>query len=106
MRRRFDAAELWAELDLPVDACIAYVDASPARQAFRASLFSRIVPAVKDIGLWSASIRKAFADMGVLGFGQVPLDRLQAADEAHARELDARRRQIDATIAAASSGEA
>ena len=100
MRQRFDAAELWGELGLPAAECAAYVNASPARQAFRAMLFSRIVPAVKDIGLWGHGIQKAFAGMGVLGFAQVPIDRLQAADEAHALQVDARRRHVEAAIAA------
>jgi hypothetical protein len=99
MRARFDAIELWRALDLPEKQCIEYVDASESRQAFRAMLFSRIVPAVKDIGLWGPRIRGAYSRMGVLGFAQVPIDKLQAGDEARAREFDARRQQVERTIA-------
>ena len=99
MRTRFDAAELWRELDLPEKECIDYVDASESRQAFRAMLYSRIVPAAKDIGLWGARIRKTFENMGILGYAQVPLDKLQASDEAIAREFDARRQHVERTVA-------
>ena len=62
-------------------------------------LYSRIVPAVKDIGLWGPRIRKAYADMGILGYAQVPLDALQKRDEDLARDLDIKRQQVEQTIA-------
>ena len=99
LRHRFDAVELWRALDLPESECAEHVHASPTRQAFRAMLYSRIVPAVKDIGLWGPRIRKAYADMGILGYAQVPLDGLQKRDEDLARELDLRRQQVEQTIA-------
>ena len=99
MRGRFDAVELWRELDLPEQECVEYVERSPARQAFRAMLYSRIVPAVKDIGLWGKRIRGAYSRMGILGFAQVQLDKLQASDEALAADFDARRQQVERTSA-------
>jgi hypothetical protein len=60
-------------------------------QEFRKMLFSRIVPTVKDIGLWGPKIRKAYADMGVLQFQDMDPDDLQAQDEALARKLDTSR---------------
>ncbi len=95
LRNRFDAIELWSTLGLPAAECAQHVEASEARQAFRAMLFARIVPAVKDIGLWGPRIREAYSKMGVLGFAQVPLDRLGASDEARARDFDARRKHIE-----------
>jgi hypothetical protein len=99
MRGRFDAAELWETLGLPAGECVQYVEGSESRQAFRALLYARIVPAVKDIGLWGPRIRSAFAAMGVLNYAQVPLDELQRVDEAMARDLDARRSEVQRTIA-------
>jgi hypothetical protein len=100
MRSRFDAVELWRTLDLPENECLEYVEKSESRQAFRAMLYSRIVPAAKDIGLWGERIRAAFGRMGILGYAQIPLDRVQDRDEAIAQELDARRRRVEQAIAA------
>ena len=56
---------------------------------FRSLLFSRIVPCVKDIGLWGDKVQKAYADMGVLDMAGVDLDALMKQDEDIAEELDA-----------------
>jgi hypothetical protein len=60
-------------------------------QQFRTRLFSRIVPTVKDIGLWGPRIRKAFADMGVLEFAEVDAAAMLVNDNRVAEEFDARR---------------
>ncbi len=88
MRDRFLAQEVWERLDLNVDECVAYVEDSEMMQEFRKLLFSRIVPTVKDIGLWGPKVRKAYADMGVLQFQDTNPDTLAAEDEASARRLD------------------
>jgi hypothetical protein len=49
----------------------------------------RIVPILRDIGLWGDRIQKAFADMGVLGFADADIDAAMAEDEAAAEEIDA-----------------
>jgi hypothetical protein len=67
---------------------------------FRTRLFSRIVPTVKDIGLWGPTIRAAYADMGVLDFAEVDADALLANDAKVADEFDARRRLADVAPAA------
>jgi hypothetical protein len=51
----------------------------------------RIVPVLKDIGLWGPRITKAFDDMGVLGFADTDLDAEMANDEATAEALDRER---------------
>jgi hypothetical protein len=58
---------------------------------FRKMLFSRIVPTVKDIGLWGPKVQKAYEDLGVLQYQDVDPDQLQAQDEALARTLDTSR---------------
>ena len=56
---------------------------------FRKLLFSRIVPCVKDIGLWGERLQKAYVDMGVFELGDSNLDLLMAQDEEIAEQLDA-----------------
>ncbi|GLX51739.1 hypothetical protein Shyhy01_46890 [Streptomyces hygroscopicus subsp. hygroscopicus] len=60
-------------------------------QLFRKLLFSRIVPCVKDIGLWGERLRRAYVDLGVLELGDSDLERLMAQDEEQADHLDAQR---------------
>ncbi len=100
MRDRFLAEELWANLGLPVDECLDFVRSSEAQVQFRSLLFTRIVPTLKDIGLYGTSVRQAFNDMGVAGYASVDLDEVSADDERAASEVDeARRHQVDQTIA-------
>jgi len=98
MRDRFEAREVWAELGLPEKECVEYLNESGAMQQFRSFLFSRIVPVVKDIGLWGETVQKAYRDMGVLGFADVDVDALQASDEQIAADLDARRAHVASVI--------
>jgi hypothetical protein len=88
MRDRFRAKEVWERLDFDVKRCLDFVDQSEMMREFRKMLFSRIVPTVKDIGLWGPKIRKAYEDMGVIQFQDMDPDALSAEDEALARKLD------------------
>jgi 1,2-phenylacetyl-CoA epoxidase catalytic subunit len=88
MRDRFMAEEVWDRLGLDVDRCMKYVDESELTQEFRKMLFSRIVPTVKDIGLWGKKVQRAYGDMGVLQFQDMDPDSLSAQDEELARKLD------------------
>jgi hypothetical protein len=101
MRDRFLAEEVWANLGLPVDECLKFVNESEAQRQFRSLLFTRIAPTLKDVGLFGPRVRSAFADMGVLGYSDVDLDALMGDDERAAAEIDAARRlQVEETIAA------
>jgi hypothetical protein len=91
MRDRFLAEEVWDCLGLPVEKCVGYVDASQNMREFRSRLFSRIVPTVKDIGLWGPNIRRAYSNMGIIGFADVDLDALMKNDQRVAEEFDARK---------------
>ena len=51
MRDRFLGEEVWERLDLPPEVG-AYVENSETLRVFRSYLFMRIVPILKDIGLW------------------------------------------------------
>ena len=104
MRDRFLAEELWQNLGLPVDECLGFVRNSEAQLQFRSLLFTRIVPTLKDVGLFGSKVRRAFADMEVLGYSDVDLDTVMADDERAAGEIDAaRRQQVEDTIAVASA---
>jgi 1,2-phenylacetyl-CoA epoxidase catalytic subunit len=88
MRDRFLAAEVWENVGLDREECIEYVEASEMMQTFRKMLFSRIVPTIKDLGLWGPKVRRAFQEMGVIDFQDLSPDDLSAADEQIARDLD------------------
>jgi hypothetical protein len=90
MRDRFLAEEVWGALGLPVEECVEYVNTSQNMRNFRSRLFSRIVPTVKAIGLWGPKIRRAYSDMGIIGYADVDLDALIKDDQRVAEEFDAR----------------
>ncbi|MGH2690957.1 MAG: ferritin-like domain-containing protein [Actinomycetota bacterium] len=88
MRDRFQAKEVWERLDFDVQRCLEFTEQSDMMKEFRKMLFTRIVPTVKDIGLWGPKIRKAYEDMGVIQFQDMDPDSLSEQDEALARKLD------------------
>ena len=91
MRDRFDQRELWQNLGLPMDELAKAALASENMRMFRQRLFSRIVPVIRDIGLWSPKVQQAFADMGAIQFADTDVDALLDHDEKVAEEFDARR---------------
>jgi hypothetical protein len=94
LRDRFLAEEVWETLGLPVEECKDHVSRSELMAIFRTSLFTRIVPTMKEIGLWGPRIRRAYADMGVLGFADADLETVSAHDEQVGDEFDRQRREI------------
>jgi len=68
MRDRFLFQQVWEKMAMPVDECIAITRDSQAQQMFRQLLFSKVVPAIKKIGLLSDRQRARFADLGILQF--------------------------------------
>lgn len=93
MRDRFQAREVYETMDLPVEECVAYSEQSEMNKLFRTLLFQRIVPVVKDIGLWGDKIQKAYTDMGVMHYADQDLDTLAAQDEQIAKDLDTNNHQ-------------
>jgi hypothetical protein len=91
MRDRFDQKELWENLGLPVKECVEALAASENMRLFRRRLFSRIVPTVKDIGLWGPRVQRAFAEMGAIEFADIDAEALLENDEKVAEEFDAKR---------------
>jgi hypothetical protein len=72
-----------------VEECLEFTEHSPVQQAFRTLLFSRIVPCVKDIGLWGPKVQRAYVDLGVMDAAQTDLDALMRQDEEIAEKVDA-----------------
>lgn len=112
MRNRFRQQEVWANLGFDVEESMRSVERSEYFQLFQSLLFSRIVPCVKDIGLWGPKVQKAYADMGVLDMAGIDLAKVMKQDEdiaeqidvekaAEQRELAARRAEVEKTIALA-----
>jgi hypothetical protein len=97
MRDRFRMQEVWENLGFDVAACMEAVEHSEFYQAYQSLLFSRIVPCVKDIGLWGDKVQKAYADMGVLDMAGVDLNALMKADEDIAEALDVEKTELAAS---------
>ena len=91
MRDRLRGDEVWENFGISRAEVRELTRQSGYNAAFRSLLFSRLVPCVRDIGLWSNRLRQAYADMGVLDCGRADLEALMRADEQIAENLDARR---------------
>ena len=94
MRDRFRQQEVWENLGFDVPACLEAVTNAPYYKAYQSLLFSRIVPCVKDIGLWGDKVQKAYADMGVLDMAGVDLNALMKQDEDIAEQVDAEKAEL------------
>ena len=96
MRDRFNQMEVWQRLGLPVEQCIEIVDHSESMKVFRSRIFSRIVPTVRDIGLWGKKVQEAFVAMGAMEFAGVDAGALLEDDSRVADDFDAKMRLRDA----------
>jgi hypothetical protein len=91
MRDRLRGTEVLQNFGLSARESDELSENSPYLELFRKLLFSRIVPCVKDIGLWGKDLQQAYVDMGVLEMGDGNLDELMRQDEEIAEKLDAER---------------
>jgi hypothetical protein len=103
MRDRFMGEEIWERLGFNLSECVGYARKSPFMAEYTKRLFTRIVPTIRDIGLWGERIQKAFADMGIIELANIDVEALSAADEDVAVEYDklraARDNHVSAVIA-------
>ena len=99
MRDRFNQSEVWERLGLPAKVLDDIHYNSKQMQSFRGRLFSRVVPTVKDIGLWGPRVQKAFADMGVMDYAKIDVVEVLANDGRVAEEFD-RKMFVEKSIAA------
>jgi hypothetical protein len=98
MRDRFLGEEVWERLELDSEVA-EYVEHSESMRSFRSLLFMRIVPILKDIGLWGPRIQRAFTDMGVMAFADTDLDAEMTNDERAAEEFDAQMAHVQSVAA-------
>lgn len=91
MRDRLKGVEVLENFGVPRAEAETFSEQSEFLQLFRRLLFSRIVPCVRDIGLWGERLQRAYLDMGVFEMGDQNLDLLMAQDEEIAEQLDAER---------------
>lgn len=91
MRDRLRGAEVLENFGIARGEAEELSEQSAYLHLFRKLLFSRIVPCVKDIGLWGPRLQQAYVDMGVFEMGDSNLDVLMAQDEEIAERLDADR---------------
>jgi outer membrane translocation and assembly module TamA len=75
-----------------------YVDNSDMYRLYQSLLFSRIVPCVRDIGLWGDKVQSAYADMGVLDNAKADLVALMRQDEEIAERYDEEKAERELAI--------
>jgi hypothetical protein len=91
MRDRIRGFEIWEHFGIDPQEVRAFIDQSAYTRMYQSLLFSRIVPCVKDIGLWSERIQRTYDEMGVLDMSKSDLEALMKHDEELADRLDAQR---------------
>ena len=91
MRDRIRGDEVWENFGISRAEIRDVTENSKYQRAFRSLLFSRLVPCVRDIGLWSDRLQQAYAEMGVLDSAKADLEALMRADEDIAERLDQER---------------
>jgi hypothetical protein len=95
MRDRFQGQEVWELLDVDTAECLDFVSKSLTMAEFRKMLFMRIVPTLKDIGLFGPKVKKCFEEMGVMHFAELDVAQLSAMDEQVGDLYDAQRAQAE-----------
>jgi P-aminobenzoate N-oxygenase AurF len=100
MRDRLRGDEIWDNFGISRAEVRELTSDSDYNRAFRSLLFSRLVPCVRDIGLWSERLQQAYADMGVLDAAKSDLDALMRSDEDIAAKLDEQRFAAEETARA------
>src|ERR1700730_3651118 len=88
MRDRFNQSEVWERLGLPARVLDEIHYNSKQMNSFRGRLFSRVVPTVKDIGLWGERVQKAFAEMGAMDYAKIDVVEQLANDGKVADDFD------------------
>jgi hypothetical protein len=100
MRDRMMPTEVWDALGLDIGQCKEVHMNSSNVQRWSTRLFSRIVPTVRDIGLWGPRVRRAFESMGVIHFALVDTDDRLSRDDHIAEALGAASASASASVIA------
>ncbi|WP_329200144.1 MULTISPECIES: ferritin-like domain-containing protein [unclassified Streptomyces] len=91
MHDRLRGTEVLENFGVPAAKAARIIEESSYLRLFRRTLFSRIMPCVKDIGLWSPEVQDTFTDLCDGDPQNAVLDRLMRQDEEVAERLDAER---------------
>ena len=67
---------------------VSIMEKSEGQIRFRKRLFSRIVPTVRDIGLWSEKVQKAYADLGGMQYANTNAQEMLDNDAKVAEDFD------------------
>jgi hypothetical protein len=108
LKSRYVDDDVWTTLGFGEEA-IAAARRSPMSREFRRRLFMRLVPGLKEVGLFGPRIQEGLAKMGVLGFADFDEESLRKLDEHGVDKLAdadiARRREDIAATAALGAGQ-
>ena len=95
----FNQGEVWMRSGLPVKEMLEHAYHSGAMQQFRTRLFTRIVPILKEIGLFGPKVQKALGDMGVMEYAKIDIEKLIGHDLQVADDFDKKKFVQDAIAA-------
>ena len=93
LRDRFNQIEMWERLGFDLKEVMPLLEGSEGQVRYRKRLFSRIVPIVKDIGLWSERVQEAYAKLGVAHYAERDAQAMLDDDARIAQEFDAKMRR-------------
>lgn len=93
LRDRFNSPEMWEQLGYSPKDVLPVIDAAEGQVRFRKRLFSRIVPTVRDIGLWSEKVRQAYTDLGGIQYEKTDAQAMLDNDARVAEDFDRQMRE-------------
>jgi hypothetical protein len=99
LRDRLNSPEMWERLGIDFDDAMRALEGAEGQIRFRKRLFSRIVPTVRDIGLWSEQVQKAYTELGGIQYASTNAQEMLDKDARVAEEFDRRMQEGFATPA-------
>ena len=93
LRDRFNSPEMWEQLGFDWKEVGPELDQAEGHTRFKKRLFSRIVPTVRDIGLWSEKVQKAYTELGGIQYAQTNAQEMLDNDAKVAEEFDRRMKE-------------
>ena len=93
LRDRFNSPEMWECLGMDWKDVGPVLEAAEGNIRFRKRLFSRIVPTVRDIGLWSERVQQAYTDLGGIQYAKTDAREMLENDARVAEEFDRKMKQ-------------
>jgi hypothetical protein len=88
LRDRFNSVEVWERLGIDLKDALGALERAEGQIRYRKRLFSRIVPTVRDIGLWSERVQKAYTELGGIQYAATDAREMLENDARVAEEFD------------------